>query len=493
MHSLVHLSQAPVQKVFLTATLVPHHQEILAKYVGVSLATALILRSPTACKNHQIQIAALPHLKTPFSVGTKLASLLLDVWDKEPTVRGIIFVRSLKKLENLSRSFPFPVCTFHGSMSDEEKEGQLTSWLSDHHPTKWIISTTALLHGVDYPRVDAVIFLEVPFGLYDFVQGAGRAGRSGQESLIAVLYNDFPTPPPEESEYGCRMEMERVIMSNRCRRISISKVMDGYELPCCKDLNFLLCDVCAGSSHPLIEKAIDESPLASARHVSAANTTLVTPPATPIQHHDRIQNPDLRPPPAPSSTALFNGVSAQAAAAARKNHAQAVRKLMERYGGCFSCRIQSDNHIPCHDKCGRSGVSGCSINPHRIFECTNFSYKNGWIDWKKRHFNWPKDVKRCYFCGLPGSISGPGHRNENGRYPGICQFSDTAIAAAWHTLHDQPLFEKLQRELGFNPGEGVDIQASFAVWLTDYCSNSKDIRLLSVFAWLSGQYYRYKD
>ena len=58
-------------------------------------------------------------------------------------------------------------------MLEEDKVSQLASWLSDDHPSRWIVSTTALLHGVDYPRADAIIFLDLPFGLYDFIQGAG--------------------------------------------------------------------------------------------------------------------------------------------------------------------------------------------------------------------------------------------------------------------------------------------------------------------------------
>ena len=54
--------------------------------------------------------------------------------------------------------------------------------------------------------VDAVMFLDCPFGLYDFVQGAGQAGRSSQESLIAILHKG-PIVLPEENIHGCQAEM----------------------------------------------------------------------------------------------------------------------------------------------------------------------------------------------------------------------------------------------------------------------------------------------
>jgi len=82
-------------------------------------------------------------------------------------------------------------------MLDGERDQQLTGWLSEGSPKKWMVATTALLLGVDYPRVDAVVFLESPYGVYEFVQGTGRAGRSGQKSLIAIVrQSPLPTNSP---------------------------------------------------------------------------------------------------------------------------------------------------------------------------------------------------------------------------------------------------------------------------------------------------------
>ena len=168
---LVHLQKATVPKILLTATLAPNHETVLADFLGITLARALVLRSPTARPNHRLQVAKVPPLRSPFSVALQLAHSLQKTWADDQAVRGIIFVRSLKKLEKTSASSPFTIRTYHGHMSDEQKGEQLDAWISDRDPAKWIVSTTALLHGVDYPRVDAVIFAESPFGLYDFVQG----------------------------------------------------------------------------------------------------------------------------------------------------------------------------------------------------------------------------------------------------------------------------------------------------------------------------------
>ena len=469
MEALVHLRRAPVPKTLLTATLVPSHEKILADGVGISLERTLVLRSPTARPNHRLQLAAIPRSQDPSTVGIQLASLLLEKWDNDRAVRGIVFVRSLKSLESVSSSTPFPVCTYHGKMSLEEKNRQLDSWLSDEHPAKWMISTTALLHGVDYPRVDAVIFLESPFGLYDFVQGAGRAGRSGQESFIAVLHNKPPPVLPGENPHACRAEIERVLSTSTCRRACISEAMDGNTVSCSQLPNSLPCDLCEGKVSPLIAAAM------------VASTS------APIQEDTVMSNSVPRLPPTPLPTALLSGFSAQTNAAARKKHAKAAKDAMERFSGCFVCRIGHDDHRPCHDKCGSSRASGCEIARHLPFKCGDFPHKIGWIDWKKNYFAWPSDVSRCYFCGFPNAVVGYVHQTKNGNYPGVCQFSDTAVTAAWHILHSPPLFIKLQEELGFVPG--ADQKATFAVWLTQYGSDSEDIQLLSVFLWLYCQYY----
>lgn len=277
MHSLVYLRQAPVQKVFLTATLAPIHEKVLAERVGISLARTLVLRSPAARPNHRIQIVYVGKPQTPFTTGVRLASLLLDTWDGHPDTRGIIFFRTIKNMEEFADSCPFTVCTFHGQMSDLQKDEQLNSWLSRKGPsTKWMLSTTALLHGVDYPLLNAVIFVGCPFGLYDFVQGAGRAGRSGQDALIVVLYSSIPHPLPSENQYGCRIEMEKLVTDKKCRRLGVSMVMDGESLPCSRVVGALLCDFCERRLHPIIEEAIKHP-----QQDTVSHNLINTPPATP--------------------------------------------------------------------------------------------------------------------------------------------------------------------------------------------------------------------
>ena len=466
MQALVHLREAPARKIFLTATLVPAHEQVLADRVRINLSRTLVLRNPVARPNHRLQIVSLPPPREPSSVGLQLASLLLKKWVNDGAVRGIIFVRSLLKLRDLSESSTFPVRTYNGQMTEQEKEFQLHSWLSNDDPAKWMIATTALIHGVDYPRVDAVIFLESPYGLYDYVQGAGRAGRTGQESLIAILHAGPSSILPDENPNSCRAEMEHLLDATVCRRLGISGFMDGQPQSCFQVFGSVLCDICDGHVDPVIQRAIDS-------------------PSTPAGTTPGARNANLQPPLRPPPAALSTEHDTEANSSPRHRHGVAVRDLMADLAGCFVCRIKSNGQDPCHSECAGSRASGCKVRKHVPYSCTEYTYKIGWMNWKKT-FPWPHDVSRCHFCGFPYSVVGFDHQKK-GRFPGICQFSDTARVAAWHVLHSRELLEKLQNDLGFVLNGPKD--SAFAAWLNQYGSDSKEINLLSAFSWLCRQYY----
>lgn len=469
MESLRHLDQATAPKVALSATVTPKHEGVLAKSLGISLQKSLVLRSSTARPNHLIQVADVARQAQPPTVSLGLASLLLAVWEKDPSARGIIFVRTVNMLNLLSATAPFPSWSYAGPMSDEEKDQNMSSWLSDTRPGKWMFATTALLHGVDYPWVNAVIFLESPYGLYEFVQGSGRAGRRGQKSLIAIIHQSpLPAILPTKLENRTGKEMHAMIQTTTCRRAVVSLTMDGTSITCAELPTSIRCDACEGSLDPLITQAIVD-----------ARRSAVQPPV-PTARAGPSNIPRRSPPPT-NPRCLLDGKTAQEIAGYRSASASKSRDLIFKHSGCFACRIVSLGHGPCHDSCGMNGISTCSTVPHVPFSCTTLTYKIGWIEWK-REFVVSPDVKRCYFCWLPLGILTPGH--HRGEMPGNakCRYSDSAIVAAWHILHTPVLLQGVQEELGFVPGP--DLHRSFREWLADYASDREDIRLLSVFTWL---------
>jgi hypothetical protein len=481
MKSLSHLNLATVPKIFLTATLTPEHEQVLADYVGISLRETLVLRSPTTRPNHLIQVAGLTSkMADVIPVGLRLASLLLEKWEDDPYARGIIFVRSQPTVALVKSSSPFPLSIYHGGLAEQKKDVEFNRWLSPGSPEKWIVATTALLHGVDYPRVDSVIFLESPYGLYDFVQGAGRAGRSGQRSLIVILHRSpLPKPFYTPGQYTCEEGMRKTINGPNCRRGSISKVMDGLSTSCPELADSAFCDVCEGALDPIVLEAIHTS-MPAPIPVPAPILVQAPIPMTPLNHAVR------HPPPAPPPTSLLSGKMAQIKFRSRGQHAQAAKNLISRFSGCFSCRIVDLEHQPCHSSCGLTGVSSCSETPHIPFSCTTLDHRFGWIQWKKP-LRFPTDGRRCSYCGLPEQILVTGEHKTN-LPPGTkCRYSDSPITAAWHVLNTSDLLEAVKEELGFVPSS--DLPGSFGLWLMGYGSETEDIRLFSLFSWLCKRYY----
>ncbi|ORX45504.1 hypothetical protein DM01DRAFT_1340014 [Hesseltinella vesiculosa] len=60
------------------------------------------------------------------------------------------------------------------------------------YPDLFYFLTSAFGAGIDYPKVAAVIHDQLSYGLVDFVQESGRAGRSGAHSTVIP---PLSTPP----------------------------------------------------------------------------------------------------------------------------------------------------------------------------------------------------------------------------------------------------------------------------------------------------------
>ena len=475
MDSLRHLNRATCHKLAMTATLIPKHEGILADHVGISLAESLVLRSSSARPNHLIQVADVARPTQPSDVSLGLASLLLVGWEEDPHARGIIFVRSINKLKDLSAAAPFASWAYAGPMTEEERGRNMDGWLSDAHPGKWMFATTALLQGLDYPRVDAVIFMESPYGLYEFVQGSGRAGRSGQKSLIAIIHQS-PLPEPFPTSLTAK-EMYAVIQTTSCRRAAISLTMDGTAISCTELPSSVRCDMCEGRLDPLITQAIANADRSRLNPV--VDPPIPTATASPSDVAYRC-------PPATTSRSLLKGKTAQGNAESRRESALESRDLISKYSGCFACRIVSLKHGPCHDSCGMTGLSTCSEAPHVPLSCTKLTHKTGWIQWKKA-FAPSHDVKRCYFCWLPMNVLTGGLHKAELPSNVKCRYGDSAIVAAWHILNTPVLMDGVRRDLDFVSED--DLQGSFREWLAGYASETEDIRLFSVFAWLCKRFY----
>jgi len=97
-----------------------------------------------------------------------------------------------------SRKQTKEVCTFllknnfqssfyHGGLSNIEKTTSFNNWMRNKTPI--MVATNAFGMGIDKPDVRAVIHINTPNSLENFIQEAGRAGRDGKQSYSIILTN----------------------------------------------------------------------------------------------------------------------------------------------------------------------------------------------------------------------------------------------------------------------------------------------------------------
>jgi hypothetical protein len=235
-----------VQKIYLTATLPPklEHELKVATCLPESVP---VIRESTDRPNLGYHVL---HCKK-FVVDTnevvvKLAKVLEE--DFKANSRGIIFCQSIAEVELLAPRFQG--CMNHSKMSSQNHMAGFEQWCRGS--PKWIVATTGMLHGIDYGWVDAVIFLEMPYGLMNFAQGAGRAGRKGRPSHIFLLHSSNQSQIMQrgsEPDENCIIGgIEYMKNTTECRRFILTSIMDGEGVRCREVFNALPCDICKPNS-----------------------------------------------------------------------------------------------------------------------------------------------------------------------------------------------------------------------------------------------------
>ena len=115
---------------------------------------------------------------------------LLEILQK---VKGsaIIYVRSRKTTQELAgwlNKKNIRASYYHAGLSFEERTKRQDEWIHNH--TRVMVATNAFGMGIDKPDVRIVIHIDLPETLEAYYQEAGRAGRDGQRSFAAILYQE---------------------------------------------------------------------------------------------------------------------------------------------------------------------------------------------------------------------------------------------------------------------------------------------------------------
>ncbi|PPR05284.1 hypothetical protein CVT26_011479 [Gymnopilus dilepis] len=199
---------------------------------------------------------------------------------------GMIFCMSKEQADTLHNVFTR--CSSHSDRPQAEKLDDERRWKAGIH--RWIATTTGMIQGIDAPNVGATIFLDMPYGLLNLYQGAGRGGRDGRRCYAIVLnqtncYLGIQarhqiTERQEDKE--CYQEGENWMKSDKtCHRYTISELMDGQPLVCNQLPGCHKCNVCDNDS--LLMKAIQPIIKDAPPQESTMSSPIILVPSTPMQ------------------------------------------------------------------------------------------------------------------------------------------------------------------------------------------------------------------
>jgi len=115
----------------------------------------------------------------------KLLQILQKI--KDPV---IVYTSSRKKTEETHHYLTqkgFKSSFYHGGMDSKDRAQSFSNWKNEITPI--MIATNAFGMGIDKNNVRAIIHLDLPFSIENYIQEAGRAGRDGAKAYSIVLQN----------------------------------------------------------------------------------------------------------------------------------------------------------------------------------------------------------------------------------------------------------------------------------------------------------------
>jgi len=262
------LARLQVQMVFMTATLRPTDEDEFCNSMSIVGKGVVKIRGCTSRPNIRYQIRRYESMSRRGSreqqddtiVATMEVVEELRVKYPAPA-KIIVYSRSKKRAGLLSEALGCML--YHADVADREgKSERLAEWMKGGEDSRVVVATSALGLGVDVGDTRAVVHMEKPVDLAEFVRESGRAGWDGEasESIIMmpaevpeegparkkkgginsriagqgrcpqpkerVTYRHKSDRPPTRKEEDIAAEVEEFVQA-RCRRVVLDRVMDS--------------------------------------------------------------------------------------------------------------------------------------------------------------------------------------------------------------------------------------------------------------------------
>lgn len=260
MAQLALLRSIPVQCIYLTAIMPLRLRDELYHRHYPSQVTEI--RAPTRRSNIAYQVHRLARKDSDIVQAT---AVYLQAWwarvfpNGHGPARAIVFARTKHESDRLGDLLSCP--SYHADSGDAETKAHvLADWMSPRSPSGFLVGTSGLGAGLDYPHVRLVLHMDEPYGLIDFVQESGRAGRDrvGAESVVVLRKAWQPRSGSHVSEDERRLHL--FLTSTACRRTHIDGYLDGQVAPPPCDESEEYCDRCRSTRDVLGIRRIPSIP-----------------------------------------------------------------------------------------------------------------------------------------------------------------------------------------------------------------------------------------
>lgn len=439
----------------LTATLPRRLESVLAEVLHLPEGYTTI-RAPTDREEHQYTV-----FKLEGRLVQTTATFVDDITPSlEGSSRGIIFVKTKAEGWSLQKLLP-GVDFMHGDVLDASVRAKMVQGWKVGGSKRWIIGTTSLIQGIDYPDVDVVLFMDTTWGMIDFVQGAGRGGRNGKLSKIVLIWKGSVPAKNDDADMGCAEEMASWLKNTTvCRRLGISACMDTGSSTCESLKDAVYCDIC--KPDPGLQKIFDHAlsnpkgdsslpqgdpgplpqPISTTAHGSLAKAT------------GRLPIHPLRPQAARLTTVKTAKHEAHCLEKTRQTAIDCIEKLKELNTYCAICHVLKPKngrpfnrkHSMCFNRhgeelkgfydCNRPVIRGQNVRGHRpILVCYRL------ITRKQMGWSYETGEFWCWGCSLPQSLLKEKTKGHDFKQ---CPWSETMTGVAWGVWHNKELFKEMK-------------------------------------------------